>query len=347
MKICRPCWLLAGLMLLQAGQVPAQTGTTFVVGTYNVENWNYIERHNQLNQPKPQVEKDAVLNVIASVNPDVLGLEEMGTTNELAELRAGLAGKGVAYPYSEYLQGADRDRRVCLLSRFPIVARQSRADDTYRLDNQPLPISRGILDVVLQVNDQYAFRAIVVHLKSKRAVEHDDQAAMRLEEAKLLRAHITGILKNDPATKLLAIGDFNDTPGTAPINTVMGEPPWALAALPCQTSKGYTGTHYWRFHGEWSRFDYLFASPGMANDVVAGSGHIYEGPSAGEASDHRLVSASFTTHATARVPVAAKPRATTNPTHSLLFTVILLIAVLAAGVIAIIVARRHLLDPAS
>ena len=332
---------LAGLTLLLTSSLSAQTSTTFVVGTFNVENWNSIERRGALNQPKPQAEKDAVLNVIAGVNPDVLGLEEIGTADDLAELRAGLARKGVAYPFWEYLQGADQDRRVSLLSRFPIIERQSRTNYTYRLNDRPTPISRGILDVVLQVNERYALRALVVHLKSKRTVEPDDQAAMRLEEAKLLRTHLTGILNSNPTTKLIAMGDFNDAPDTAPLKTVRGEHPFALFTLPCQSAKGYTGTHLWKFHGEWSRLDYLLASPGLSNDFVTGSAHIYEGHDAGTASDHRLIYASFRTPAIVRAPTNP------SPPHTLAFTIILLVAVLVAGVIAIMVARRQLLEPPS
>ena len=330
---------LAGLTLLLVGHVSAQTSTTFVVGSYNIENWNSIERQGKLNQPKPQAEKDAVINVIASVHPDVLGIEEIGMTNDLAELRAGLTGKGVVYPFVEYVPGADSDRRICLLSRFPIQARQSRTDYTYRLNDRPTPISRGILDVVLQVSERYSFRAIVVHLKSKRTVEFGDQAVMRFEEAKLLRAHLADIFQHDPETKLLALGDFNDTPETAPIKTVIGEPPFALFALPCQTAKGYTGTHLWKFHSEWSRLDYLLASRALSNDFVAGSARIYEGPDASVASDHRLIYASFRTPTAGSAPIAG------NPTRRLGLTTLLLVLVLVAGVVAIVVTRRELLDP--
>ena len=339
MKIRPQLLLIAGLALLLASRVSAQTNVTFVVGAFNVENWNSIERHGQLNQPKPQAEKEAVISVIAHLHPDVLGLAEMGTPTDLAELRAGLADHGVVYPFWEHLQAADHDRRVCLLSRFPIVARQSRTDETYRLNGQTLPISRGILDVVIQVNDRYALRAVVAHLKSKRANEYEDQALMRLAEAKLLRAHLAGIFKTEPATKLIAMGDFNDTPGTAPIVTVIGEPPFALFPLPCQSRQGYTGTHIWKFHSEWSRFDYLLASPGLSNDFVTGSAHIYEGRDGSEASDHRLIYASFKTTTTDHLPIAA------NPTRKLGFTILLLVVVITTGAVLLVVARRQLRQP--
>ena len=66
--------VVAGLVLVPA--LWAQSSNTFIIGAFNVENWNSIERHGQTNEPKPQVEKDAVVNAIATVRPDVLGIEE-------------------------------------------------------------------------------------------------------------------------------------------------------------------------------------------------------------------------------------------------------------------------------
>jgi endonuclease/exonuclease/phosphatase family metal-dependent hydrolase len=306
MKLHRQLFALA-LALSLAHAASGQTTNTFIVGAYNVENWNVIERHGKANQPKPQAEKDAVVEVINSVRPDVLGLQEMGNTNDFAELRSLLAAKGLNYPHWEHVQAHDQDRHVCLLSRFPIVQRNSRVDYTYLLNGQPTPIGRGILDVVIQVNDHYSFRAVVVHLKSKRTIDTGDQAVMRLEEAKLLRAHLGKILKKEPQLNLLALGDFNDTPDSESTKTVIGEPPFSLFPLPCRTSKGYDGTHFWKGHGEWSRIDYLMTSPGMSNEFVAGSAHIYDGEHGFTASDHRLISASFVDHEVDAPPAATKP----------------------------------------
>jgi endonuclease/exonuclease/phosphatase family metal-dependent hydrolase len=332
----------------------AQTNATFTVGAYNVENWNSITRDGQTNQPKPQAAKDAVVAVIIEARPDILGLEEMGKTNDLAELRAMLAAKGLDYPHTEHVQAADKDRHVCLLSRYPIVSRQSRTDYTYELAGHTTANGRGILDVTVQVNPQYAFRALVVHLKSKRQVDGSaDQAQVRLEEAKLLRAHIGKALKQDANENLIVMGDFNDTPEAAPIKAIVGEPPFALFPLPCKTSRGYEGTHLWRGRGEWSRIDYLMTSPGMSNEFIEGSAKIREGRADAEASDHRMVYASFQARDIGPAPqpkvVAtakpAKPIAISQTSAPVLYAVIIgLFAVVIVLAVLLMYTRRQRME---
>ena len=75
---------------------------------------------------------------------------------------------------------------------------------------------------------------------------------------------------------------------------------------------------------------------------MPGSAQIYEGPDAGVASDHRLIYASFRTPTVGSAPIIAG-----NPKQRLMLTGVLLALVLVAGGIAIVVARRELLDPES
>jgi endonuclease/exonuclease/phosphatase family metal-dependent hydrolase len=339
--------LFALFLALALAQVaPAvSTNATFILGTYNVENWNYIERDKKPNQPKPPAAKEAVVNVIVAVQPDVLGIQEMGNTNDFAELRQMLRARGQDYPYWEHVQGPDKDRHVCLISKFPIVSRQSRTDYTYDVNGWLSRMGRGVLDVTIRVNDQYWFRAVVVHLKSKRQADNaPDQALVRLEEAKLVRAHLGKILKHDPYANLIALGDFNDTPDSLPYKTIVGDPPFALFPLPGKTARGFDGTHFWRGRREWSRIDHLLVSPGMSNESIAGSATIREGKDDAEASDHRLLYAKF--HASdigppptaeiAAAPIAPPPAvpatpAVTSPDYRRLITVIVVIVVLLAA----------------
>lgn len=288
-------------VLLLAGPSWGESSNTFVVAAYNVENWNTIERRHKPNQPKPATEKEGVWKSIAAVHPDVLGVEEMGNTNDLAEFVAGLRQRGLDYSYAEWVQGVDTNRHVALLSRFPITRRFSATNDTYELNHHPLHISRGILDVQVQVNSNYSCRVIVLHLKSKLSSEAGDQAEMRLDEARLARAHVEAILKDNPRQNLIVMGDFNDTPGTAPIATMTGTSSTTpLYVLPAKDERGYEDTHYWMAHKEWSRIDYLMVNPGMSNKFLTGTAHIYKGTGTWEGSDHRPVSATF--YATDRDP---------------------------------------------
>ncbi len=285
--------LLALLSLVLIAPLRAQSTGQFTIAAYNVENWNSIERYGRPNQPKPKAERDAVLAVVAAVRPDVLGIEEMGKTNDLAEFMAGLRQKGVDYRHQEWIEAADADRHVGLLSRFPIVERHSVTNAIHLLDGKPMPMQRGILDVLIKVNDHYSFRAIVVHLKSKRAVDYGDQAAIRLGEARRLREHIGKILKKSPAQNLIAMGDFNDTPDSEPVRVILGQPPFQLFALHPRDSEGNDGTHLWRARNQFSRIDYLVVSPGMSNEYVAGSARIADVPGWKTASDHRMIYGRF------------------------------------------------------
>jgi endonuclease/exonuclease/phosphatase family metal-dependent hydrolase len=328
---------LSFCLLVVLSTASAAPTNTFIVAAYNIENWNSIERRGQPNQPKPKREKDAVISIIATVRPDVLGLEEMGQTNDLTELAAGVREKGVDYPYQEWVQSTDTDRHVALLSRFPIVQRFSRTDYTYQLEGKPMRVQRGFLDVLIKVADHYSFRAIVAHLKSKRQTDIGNQETMRLEEARLLRAHIGKALKDDPKSNLVAMGDFNDTPDSAPIRALLGEPPFTLFDLRPVDSAGRDGTHLWRARQEYSRIDYLILSPGMSNDFVAGSARIADLPEWSTASDHRMVYASFraqddTVHAATTHVAGGRP-----PLGWIILGVVLIVGI---GVVMIRVSHR-------
>jgi len=285
--------MFVALVTLACSLAVGETSNSFTIASYNVENWVLMDRKGKPNQPKPESERAAVMEVISSVKPDVLGVIEIGSKKELAELSDGLHKHGLDYPHSEWVQGADETRHVALLSRFPIAERFTRTDYTYDLNGKPTHIQRGILDVSIKVNNQYSFRAILVHLKSRRVTEEGNQAVMRLEEAKLLRTHVGKVLKKDPSLNLIVMGDLNDVPESEPIRTVIGEPPFQLIDLIPRDSKGGASTHLWRWKKEWSRIDYLLVSPGMSNEFVTGSARMADVPEWYKASDHRAVYATF------------------------------------------------------
>jgi hypothetical protein len=141
--------------LVAVSSLAAQSTNTFTVAAYNIENWVLMDRNGKPDQPKPTSKKEAVFGIVAKVRPDVLSVEEMGMTNELAELITGLRARGVDFAYHEWIQGVDTNRHVSLLSRYPIVKRYSRTDYSYLLNGKPQRIERGILDVKVKVNDQY------------------------------------------------------------------------------------------------------------------------------------------------------------------------------------------------
>ena len=108
---------LAWLMLSVAASHAAET---FRIATYNLENY--------LDQPtatRHSIKSDAarakIRESIKAINPDVLALEEIGTTNALLELRASLKSEGCDFPYWEHISGYDTNIHVAVLSKLPVT----------------------------------------------------------------------------------------------------------------------------------------------------------------------------------------------------------------------------------
>ena len=86
------------------------------------------------------------MRLVVKSRPDVFGICEIGTPEDLADLQRRLKEAGLDLPHSEHTGGADDTRHLALLSRFPITARNSQRDLTYDLMGREEPIRRGILD---------------------------------------------------------------------------------------------------------------------------------------------------------------------------------------------------------
>ncbi len=262
---------------------------------YNLKNWLMMDRAYGERvdiAPKPEKEKVAVIATIKAIQPDILGLSEVGGPEDLKEIQARLKASGLDLPYFESVKGADETRMLGLLSRFPIVARNPQSHLTYRIGETVVPFQRGILDVTIQIQSDFAVRALGVHLKSKREIEGADQALMRRNEAFLLRKHIDSIFKEDPKVKLLAYGDFNEHAHEPPIEEIKGSrsiPETYMNDVQLRDLNGEVWTHFWDTADSYSRLDYFFVSPELRNHTDFRASYIYTNRDFHEASDHRPI----------------------------------------------------------
>ncbi|MGL5016690.1 MAG: endonuclease/exonuclease/phosphatase family protein [Luteolibacter sp.] len=275
---------------------PATEGLRFI--TYNVENWltmdRYVDRKNLKGAPKPESEKQAVVQILVRHAPDVIGLSEIGTTADLAEIQEDLKAAGLDLPHSHHTGGSDPTRHLGLLSRFPITSTAKPAVSEYQLAGQTFAINRGILDATVEARGKF-YRFLGVHLKSKRDVEIGDQEAIRLQEARLLRRHVDSILETDAEARLVVYGDFNDTRATPAIKAVTGSynDPTYLTAIPAKDSNGHAWTYHWALHDTYSRIDFIMVSRGLREDVIFEAAKIIDDPEWDKASDHRPILAIF------------------------------------------------------
>lgn len=292
-----PARLVCLLLLTLSAQLAAEP-KGIVVATYNLENYVGAEpvEGGASRRGKPKTEKaiEAVIRIVKEINPDILGVCEMGSPERFEDFKKRLADAGLGYTDSEYVQAADPDRHLALVSRFPITARQSLTDVPFELNGQPEKVRRGFLDVTVQVAPDYQLRLVGAHLKSKLAAL-EGEALVRRHEAQELRRHIEKILAADPAVNLVCYGDFNDTkeqPMFAAIAGVRGTPSY-LDDLPARDDLGDKWTHYWKTADLYSRIDYLFVSPALVREVMPGSPRVHRSAFWSEASDHRAVFATI------------------------------------------------------
>jgi len=97
-----PGFLTAFLTIFAAGLSFSAGQGPVVVASYNVLNYlemdRFVDGVNTPGVPKPEAEIEAVVEVIKSSSPDVLGLVEMGDESMLADLQKRLKAAGLDYP---------------------------------------------------------------------------------------------------------------------------------------------------------------------------------------------------------------------------------------------------------
>ncbi len=287
-------WAAAGYPLGAAGSLESTTASPerIRIATYNVE--NYLPMTRRINgqlRPlagKPESEKEAVVRMIGTVRPDIIGLMEIGEAPQFEDLQQRLRKSGIDLPHTEYLQAADAARHVVLLSRYPIVERQSLGDLPLQVNGMTLHSPRGILDVTVETSPGTRIRILCVHLKAKLEIAEYDEAGLREAESLYLRKHVREILRRDPETRLVLMGDFNDTKNEKAIRHVLGKPDWpdSLTAFLARDDRGESWTEYWAAADVYSRIDYIMVSKKLKREIDASRSGIARPPLWNEASDH-------------------------------------------------------------
>ena len=258
-------------------------------------------------QVKSAEAKAKVRESICAMNPDVIALEEMGTTNALLELRASLKADGQDFPFWEHVQSFDDSIHVAVLSKFPIVARHPHTNDFFLLDDQRFQVKRGFAEVAIQAAPNFNFTLIAAHLKSQLTTPEADEAEERLGEAKVLRSIIDQRLAENPDAKIIVLGDFNDVKDSKPIKEIIGHGKTKLTDTRPAERNGDTApgeppyfeprsiawTYFYGKNDTYERIDYILLSPAMRQNWRASETYIPVIPNWGVGSDHRPIVAAF------------------------------------------------------
>lgn len=269
-----------------------QTGAPVRFLMQNVQNYfvaGEVQRSRYVVKPKPEAARDALVKEICRLNPDVVGLVEIGGPLALQDLRLRLEQAGLAYPYFRVLIRQGEDRALGVLSRLPIVSDASRAQMPL-YGQQTRKMLRGLLDVTVRAEDGRLFRVLGVHLKSRVGDDPAAAAALRNKEAFTLAMYVQAEMKRQPKMPLLVYGDWNDTPEDGAVKAVTQgcSKDSALVRLAPQDARGEEWTHYYQYGKAYYVFDHI-----MVNKVL--KKRLGSRPACGivtpqqEGSDHRAL----------------------------------------------------------
>ncbi|MFT6862900.1 MAG: endonuclease/exonuclease/phosphatase family metal-dependent hydrolase [Akkermansiaceae bacterium] len=261
---------------------------------YNIENYLTMTRYlkgggKQLTSKDPK-EIAALVDIIVKEKPDILGICEIGTADDLKDLQSRLKVAGLDLTHALHTGGADTTRHLGILSAFPIAANDSQKEVAYQIDGRDRMVGRGILDVTINLPGGPT-HFIGLHLKSKRELDDFDQAEIRLNEARLARDHCEALMAKDANARLVVYGDMNDTRKTPPLAVLMGkyQSPTYLGDVFVKDSRDHLWTHFWSYQQQYARFDWVLVSPAMYHDVDPELSYISDRDNWNEASDHRAI----------------------------------------------------------
>ncbi len=273
-----------------------KAGDTVRFLMHNVENYFVAgeqQRSRYLIKPKPEQAREAVAELIAHAAPEIVGLIEIGGPVALADLRTRLAARGLEYPYYKVLIRKGEDRALAILSRHPIVADDSKANQKLYGDHRRTML-RGILDVTVQVPDGRRFRIVGAHLKSRVAQNAAAAASLRAKEAHTLALHLQEAMRLHPNLPILVYGDWNDGPANDSLGVLKRgiSEDNALTRLKPEDSRGEGWTLYYADGHEYCTFDQIYVNKVLQKRMGSrqhSPNGIIDIPAAAKASDHRAL----------------------------------------------------------
>jgi endonuclease/exonuclease/phosphatase family metal-dependent hydrolase len=304
-RYATPLPLLTVLLcvLLSVPRASAQN-EPLTIAAYNLENafdvFDNPYKEDEGTDVKARWELESIARAIRATDADIIAISEVENEPVLRALvDEFLADQG--YEHVTVMPGNDgRGISLGLISRVPI-----RSVTSYRWQTLTLPgddrrwrFARDLMHAKLDIAgpDAEPLHLFVVHFKSKRSVEGDENAvAWRTAEATRTRQIVEQLLADDPDALAVVAGDFNANPDDRAMTTLLtpgddGSRPLAdvHADLPADQRITYPSTRY-----PDTIFDYILVSPAMAERLVPDSPALVTDPQLTRGSDHLPVYASF------------------------------------------------------
>lgn len=282
---------LSGLNAEELSGLPSEIR----VATWNVENYlvqdRSVEGRYRRDYPKPEREKAALREILLTVRPDILLLQEMGTDPFLEELQRDLKALGLDYPHRRVGKGNDEVRHLAILSRFPWEEQVVHDDLDFSYFEGRDFVKRGLLETRFLWGGE-TLTVYGLHLKSRWTERPDDPEAAekRRREARASRDRIQSRTPVEAGGLVLVAGDFNDSIDSSAVRHFLNRGETTLAhRLRAEDSRGESWTHHFARPGVYSTVDHILVSPALL-PLVSKEVVLYDAlPGARVASDHRLL----------------------------------------------------------
>lgn len=294
--------LLAALMLALPA-LPA-LGEPVTVMTYNVENMFDIYDDPYTEDEGTDIKRrDEIINIAAAIehaDADIIVFQELENEYMLQGMvRAFLAGQGYDYVAAQ-CTNSGRGINLGVISRYPIKRLASyRFLDFSHPDapGQTWRFARDAMHITLDVNghDVHIFN---VHLKSNSSRPGDENSKLwRTAEAIMVKSLIRGLLADDPDAYVLLMGDCNsnywtdprqDRPWPATEHLRAAEPDGMHLLIDAHEALSHEDRVTIPGDGRYppATFDYVYASPALAERYVEDSAFILRDPELVGGSDH-------------------------------------------------------------
>lgn len=302
--LCDPQHITVGATFPDEAQEPQKTPPpkprvfdgSCTVASYNVLNLFDDQddpyHNDESTPPKPREQLEQVAATIRRLDADVLALQEVENRGYLQRfidtMLPDLGYEHVVLHEGNDLRGID----VAVLSRLPVGPVTSYRHLEFKDGKgQPMSFQRDLLRAHIEPPGTPAFDVFVAHLKSKRGKDTEDSLAVRLGEAGQIRRIFDDLLDADPQARFVLCGDFNDTPDSEPVKTLIGHGRGMLGCfvedLPPDGRVSYNKEPHR------SLIDLILASPAMTTCYRKGSYRIIPGGVSTSGSDHNPVVAVF------------------------------------------------------
>ncbi len=242
---------------------------------------------------KPRDQLQHLAQSIAALDADVIAMEEVENRDYLQRF-VDVFLPDLGYENVMLFEGNDgRGIDVGLISRVPIGEVRSRRHLKFDGPDGPMSFMRDVPAVTLLPPGGQPIEIWCVHLKSNSGGREFTEAT-RVAEAKEVRLLLDQSLAKDPNARIVVTGDFNDTPGTPTLKTIIGEGPTALWSAASDLKDPKTITYN---EGDFkSMIDFMLCSPAMMKQYVKGSFQVPQGSVETTGSDHNPINAVFKTN---------------------------------------------------